>query len=1279
MAPKKAPAVAKKQPVKFSPEAVARWTDDLTWSRKDRCVYLRNLRDRDNATGAPHGVGSKLQRVLDRHGGVKGLLETPPIFASYKDCLAKHPIEHLDLAGMWVNDWLGTLAARTIPPGMDSVGIPVKPSVCQSLVLRESDVTDVGMRHIAKLKNIHTLSIAKCDSLTDASLTLVRRTLAHLSVLHIDECRNITSDVLIAIWTDCTRLHSLSAQGCPAVTDRFLRCVATTKRQPGAFTRYLDVSKCRNITDAGITDIADCKHDMELAFMSFGHCLQVQSMAFFAFETSKALFALETLDIPSLDLDETSVSWLVGGCRRLKKLNLAHCLKVNDFCLLLLAQCTRLKWLSLNGCFRVTSKGLANLFSKENSDTHATQRHVSLLEYLNVRNCYEINNEGLEAIASACTDLQQLNLQGLSHISDAGCRNASFYGRPDIGDETMTILSKLCRRLSFLDVTGSPRVTTHGAMLVASTCHSLLELYVGDTPIEDAAVVAIARHCPLLQTLHLSKCALLTDKAVEAIASNLFQLRRLILAHCIHLTNQSLVALAATAMNLYTLDLTGNANITDDGLMALCRGCDRLRDVRLKGCERLTEACLRWCTSALPFCGTPEPAVPKSGQTAFELTPAPHTWTVLFERLLLQYEAAQLLQHCVRKWKQRDKTILAVTKRKRLRERRAAKRIQRWYRDHLRWLVFLRSFSRGRNRAWLLRVQAVYRGNKCRARVREYKRVVIVMSKRLQRAARRHLYHRHQHARDLQRVYRGYLGRCKAAARRREIQAAAATRIAAWYARNLHHRDFVRRCQEITHKVRLIQHVYRSYYRHERLRNTVHLLRVRVIRIQAAWRRALALRYVRARRMCFCAAATRIQSVYRMHTTRRWYFHLRAHILEATCVIQTWIRQRLAMHHWAVTKRAVRRVQRRYRMFMAVKRLNALVHLRVAQKGHLAARDIQRVFRGLMGRHRARLFRKILHCKYAVQGQNAAELLYRRRFLHRGAIVLLQRWLRTTANRMRLARVHSWRVYQAKHCIARYLVAWLGRVQYQKQRAFLTAVTLDLQRVYRGHRGRCIYRARLLAWRRLLGAIEMERIVRGFLARRSTQHMRVTFTKAALLVQRVYRGKLGRRIAAIERAKLVLEAKDTYLKSVRGALAARLYSLPMKEQKCLMERQVELLERTKRMLTRRRVGYEKKMQQVRQARQQLWSLANDAVGEHYKMHRRMVGASENVYVSKIELDASLARREALTTDLTALHVKMMRFKKVLRDKVNEARVLEPAEFWAVATETGIFDELPREA
>jgi hypothetical protein len=73
--------------------------------------------------------------------------------------------------------------------------------------------------------------------------------------------------------------------------------------------------------------------------------------------------------------------------------------------------------------------------------------------------------------------------------------------------------------------------------------------------------------------------------------------------------------------------------------------------------------------------------------------------------------------------------------------------------------------------------------------------------------------------------------------------------------------------------------------------------------------------------------------------------------------------------------------------------------------------------------------------------------------------------------------------------------------------------------------------------------------------------------------------------------------------------------------------------------------------------------------------RNLVGASENVYVTKLELEADLARKAALEHELIEIHVKMIKFKASLREKIAETRVMEPSEFWNVAKSVGIFENV----
>ena len=62
-----------------------------------------------------------------------------------------------------------------------------------------------------------------------------------------------------------------------------------------------------------------------------------------------------------------------------------------------------------------------------------------------------------------------------------------------------------------------------------------------------------------------------------------------------------------------------------------------------------------------------------------------------------------------------------------------------------------------------------------------------------------------------------------------------------------------------------------------------------------------------------------------------------------------------------------------------------------------------------------------------------------------------------------------------------------------------------------------------LAWQRRQSATDLQRIVRGYLARGFAYKKWKAWTRAAITIQRVYRGHLGRREAARQRTSIALQ------------------------------------------------------------------------------------------------------------------------------------------------------------
>lgn len=370
--------------------------------------------------------------------------------------------------------------------------------------------------------------------LTDESLTTIRRQLNGLQELHINECRHFTAVTLSQLWKDCKRLHSLSARGCPAITDAFLQCIATTKRVSQEFTlRNLDIRHCKHVTSSGISYLATSSmKDLAVVSLSVGDCLDVDNMAFFGFETSVGFRSLKVLNLSGLHIDETAVSWIVKGCHaNLERLNLARCKTLTDFALLLLAplvtSSSKLTHLNLKECPLLRDAGIRNLFSvaeeargtkgDDDDETAGTK-----LVALNLKDCLLIGDAAMQLVGRHCHQLLKLNLKGLRKLSDQGvmhigkgcpCITTLKLSGRYVSTQSFQLLGKIFRRLEALDVSertdlDSPLCIMHLTAPRSNMQQSLKRVNLSATNVCDVAVSMIAVNCRQLTWINLSKVRL---------------------------------------------------------------------------------------------------------------------------------------------------------------------------------------------------------------------------------------------------------------------------------------------------------------------------------------------------------------------------------------------------------------------------------------------------------------------------------------------------------------------------------------------------------------------------------------------------------------------------------------------------------------------------------------------------------------------------------------------------------------------------------------------------
>ncbi|POM61945.1 hypothetical protein PHPALM_28961 [Phytophthora palmivora] len=1152
-----------------------------------------------------------------------------------------------------------------------------------------TSITDKGIAHVHKLKYLTSLDVSRCRALTDEGLNSIRRHLNLLQELHINECHHFSSTVLTKVWKDCKRLHTLSVRGCPGVTDAVLQCLASTKRSSADCTlRSLDIRQCKNLTSSGISYLANSSvKNMSMQHLAVDDCLSVDNMAFFGFESSVVLRSLTSLSLNGLGIDETAISWIVKGCgASLQKLNVSRCKLLSDFALLLMAPLISspvfIK-LNMQECPLITDTGIRNMFSLQEEkcrDTALNDDDDDLpqmrLMSLNLRNCFNIGDDAMVLVGKYGGNLTKLNLKGLRKVSDRGVMeiakgcptlaNISLSGR-NITAQTFKLLGKMCRRLRVLDISERQDLETPACFmhLVSTTTsgsqHPLRRIDLSATNICDTG------------------CAQITDFAIEALASCCFQLKVLMLANTRGITDRTLTALAFTKIPLELLDLSGNTRVTDAGLLALCTSCQQIQELRLKGCDRLSQKMVKRCNdSLLPFT---KPFMTASliktiatggGNAAMVLEPLPQ----------MQYEAAAVLQIRFRKWRNKRFTIAFLANRRLLRETRAARKIQKCIREFLAWRRFLHLLSLKESVDKIVFVQAHVRGNRARREVRTWRFTARLAIRRIQRCYRPHyiarMKIRNYYAREIQRIYRGYLGRLEYERLIFEHKLECAGKIWHWYRRCLNYREFRARSRWLVEKIYSIQGQWRKYKRRQNFTKYMAYYRTAAIKIQSVWRRKLAMWHVSTMRIEMNAAALVIQRIYRGHMARKRVAFYRTLATSTAIAIQTQWRRYCARKLYLYYRRLIIQTQQRIRYARMVTTLREIVRQAVEKHRNEAALNIQRCYRGMLGRKRAILFRKIRNAKYARKGQNATQALLRRQFINNGAALCIQHWIRSVLARRKVLKIRRWRQFLAAQCLQRYMKEWIKKLRLSRKREAKIHAAEDIQRVFRGHQGRVYFKTERHQQRCLEAAQLIQRVYRGHLGRKRFVQVFHAKSSAASLLQGIYRTRQARKLFEISKAVAALKAKEQHDRSLLGRLEARRNPMDELYRRAKLPREKEILTKLKDDWEMHRTMEERAVRKLKRECSTVWTTADEIIGNQYGVRRKLYGVAENVYSTHRELEQRKKLHVSLEKELADLKSHVRAFKRAMRDAVETRRLLEGPEVFDLLKEQGLFlePELP---
>jgi len=217
----------------------------------------------------------------------------------------------------------------------------------QCLSLRNVYFTEAQFAVVAQLQLLVRLDVHNCAGLTDAAMVHIAA-LPNLKHLDMSSCHHVTNDGMKLLAT--SQLEDLDIGHCTRLLEPGLLHLAqiTSLQRLGFSSMYC-------ITANGFARIMqELKSLVELD-------LTGNNLSDAAFECLAALRMLCRLDLTfSHSLSDVGLAHLIA-IPSLQNLVLAHCRKITDNGLVLLANASKLVLLDLSGCAQLTAVGVAHL------------------------------------------------------------------------------------------------------------------------------------------------------------------------------------------------------------------------------------------------------------------------------------------------------------------------------------------------------------------------------------------------------------------------------------------------------------------------------------------------------------------------------------------------------------------------------------------------------------------------------------------------------------------------------------------------------------------------------------------------------------------------------------------------------------------------------------------------------------------------------------------------------------------------------------------------------
>ncbi|XP_012226991.1 F-box/LRR-repeat protein 20 isoform X2 [Linepithema humile] len=271
---------------------------------------------------------------------------------------------------------------------------------------RISDATCAALSsHCSKLQR---LNLDSCPEITDMSLKDLAAGCLLLTHINLSWCELLTDNGVDALAKGCPELRSFLSKGCRQLTDKAVMCLARYCPNLEA----INLHECRNITDDGVRELSErCPR---LHYVCLSNCPNLTDATLISLAQHCPLLSVLEC-VACTHFTDTGFQALARNCKLLEKMDLEECLLITDATLTHLAMgCPRLEKLSLSHCELITDEGLRQI-----ALSPCAAEHLAVLE---LDNCPNISDNGLNHVMQACHNLERIELYDCLRITREGIR-----------------------------------------------------------------------------------------------------------------------------------------------------------------------------------------------------------------------------------------------------------------------------------------------------------------------------------------------------------------------------------------------------------------------------------------------------------------------------------------------------------------------------------------------------------------------------------------------------------------------------------------------------------------------------------------------------------------------------------------------------------------------------------------------------------------------------------------------------------------------------------------